>query len=218
MPSFRTGANASTKLSLSSDVKINGNEVPAGTYALYTIPGESEWTIILHKNLTYWGSGGTTYKQEEDLVRFKVKPNNKYPIKIETLTFNFANLTSDGCDIEMLWENTQVKLSLAVSYDAQVMKQIEDAMTISSGTYFAAARYYLENDKDINQALVWINKALEDGEKFWVLRQKALILAKMGSYDQAIEVAKRSRELAVEAKNDSYIKMNDESIVEWEKL
>ncbi len=215
---WRTGANASTKLTFSDDVKIAGKDVPAGTYALYTIPSQTEWTIILHKNLSYWGTGGTSYKAEEDLIRFKVKANNSYGVKIESLTFNFANISSEGCDIELLWENTQVKFNVKVSYDEAVMKQIEEAMTVSSSTYFAAARYYLENDKDINQALEWIDKALVDNEKFWILRQKSLILAKMGNYSEAIVVAKRSKELALEAKNDNYVKMNDASIEEWEKM
>lgn len=215
---WRTGANASTKVKFSDPVKIAGKEVPAGTYALYTIPGEENWTIVLHKNLTYWGTGGSDYSEAEDQLRFTVKANKKYPVMIETLTFNFANVSSTGCDIELLWENTQVKFAVEVTYDDKVMAQIEQAMSISPRTYYAAARYYLENDKDINKALEWINKATETEEVFWMLRQKALILAKMENYSEAIEVAKRSKELAKEAGNDAYVKMNDESIAIWEKM
>lgn len=212
---WRTGANASTKIKFSDPVKIAGKDVPAGTYALYTIPSEDEWTIILHKNLTYWGVGGSDYNPEEDQLRFKVKANKKYPVKIETMTFNFANVSATGCDIELLWENTQVKFRMDVTYDDKVMAQIEQAMTISSRTYYAAARYYLENDKDLNKALEWINKATEGEEVFWMLRQKALILAKMENYTEAISVAKRSKELAQEAGNENYVKMNEDSIKEW---
>lgn len=213
---WRTGANASTKLSFSDDVKIKGTTIPAGTYALFTIPGQDEWTIIIHKNLSYWGTGGDDYKTDEDLVRFTVKPV-KYGATVETLTMNFTNLSATGCDIELVWENTQISFGLEVSYDEKVMKQIEEAMTISPSTYYAAARYYFDNDKDINKALEWVNKALEGGEKYWIMRQKALILAKMGNYKEAIVAAERSNALAIEAKNDGYVKMNNESIEEWKK-
>ncbi|MFY0644851.1 MAG: DUF2911 domain-containing protein [Bacteroidia bacterium] len=212
---WRTGANASTKISFSDAVRINNTDVPAGTYALYTIPGEDEWTIILHKNLSYWGTGGDKYNEEEDQIRFTVVPNNNYKETIETMTMNLANLTSDGCDLELLWANTQVKFAIEVSYDATVMEQIEKAMTISASTYYSAARYYLENDKDLNQALEWIEKATEDGDYYWYYRQKALIQAKLGMYHEAIESAMHSKELAAEAGNDNYVKSNEDSIEEW---
>ncbi|MBR9861634.1 DUF2911 domain-containing protein [bacterium] len=215
---WRTGANASTKIEFSTDVTINGENVPAGEYALYTIPGKTEWTIILHKNLEYWGTGGDDYDKSEDQIRFKVKSNSAYPVKIETFTINIADVSDNGCNIELLWENTQVKFAVGVSYDEVVMKQIEAAMSISPRTYYAAARYYLEHDKDLTQALEWINKAVEGDETYWIVRQKALILAKLGKYDEAIKAAERSKALAQEAKNDHYIKINDESIAEWKKM
>ncbi len=69
---WRTGANASTKISFSTDVKLNGNAVPAGKYSLFTIPGEEEWTIIISKDTNSFGAFG--YKPENDLVRFKAAP------------------------------------------------------------------------------------------------------------------------------------------------
>ncbi len=215
---WRTGANASTKISFSDEVRINGESVPAGTYALYTIPGEDQWTIVLHKNLSYWGTGGSRYDMAEDQLRFTLTPNNSYGETIETLTMNFSNLTSDGCDLELLWAHTQVKFHIGVSYDANVMKQIEEAMKISPSAYYSAARYYLENDKDLNQALEWINMATEETERYWYMRQKALIQAKLGMYQEAIDSAQRSIELATEAENDNYVKMNEASIEEWKKM
>ena len=211
---WRTGANASTKISFSDPVRINNTDVPAGTYALYTIPGKDQWTIILHKNLSYWGTGGDKYNTEEDQIRFTVVPNN-YKETVETFSINLANLNSDGCDLELLWENTQVTFAIKVSYDAAVMEQIEKAMTVSASTYYSAARYYLENDKDLTQALEWINKATETGEYYWYFRQKALIEGKLGMYTEAIASATRSKELAAEAGNDNYVKSNEASIEEW---
>lgn len=213
---WRTGANASTKLTISDSAEIGGEMVPAGTYALYTIPGEEEWTIILHKNLSYHGTGGKMYKTEEDQLRFKVKAS-KLCYKVETLTINFTDLTPTSCNLEITWDNVSVSFPIIVNYDAAVMLQIEQAMTISQSTYYQAARYYLENDKDMEQALEWINLALENNEKYWIMRQKALILAKLERYDEAIEAAKLSMNLAKEAGNNNYVEINQASIDEWSK-
>ncbi len=215
---WRWGANASTKLKTSDDITIEGKDVPAGEYALYAIPGESEWTIVIHKNTSYWGTGGDKYSTDEDLVRFTVKPNKSYPVATETMTFQFADITSDGCTIEFLWENTQIKLAVKANVDEQVMKEIDMKMKgVSSATYYQAARYYYDNDKDINKAYEWIKLALVDNEKFWMVRQKALIEAKMGKYKDAIKTATKSMDLAQTAGNMDYVRMNKKSIDEWSK-
>lgn len=216
---WRLGANASTKLKTSSDIEIEGHDVPAGEYALYAIPNADKWTIIIHKNTSYWGTGGDKYTADEDLVRFDVKPNTKYPLSVETMTFAFTDITTDGCNIEFTWENTQVKLAVKTNVDDQVMKEINMKMKgVSAATYFQSARYYYENDKDIAMAYEWINLALKENEKFWMVRVKALIEAKMGIYDKAIATATHSMELAEEAGNKDYVRLNEKSIEEWKKM
>ena len=121
---WRTGANASTKIKFSDDVKIEGQDVPAGEYALYTIPGKDVWTIIIHKNTSYWGTGDDKYKIAEDQARFTVKPMT-YPVKIETLTFGFTDLKNDEAYIELLWENTQVRFKVVSEVDKKVMADIK---------------------------------------------------------------------------------------------
>lgn len=213
---WRTGANASTKIKFSHDVKLGMQEVPAGEYALYTIPGESSWTIILHKNTTYWGVGD--YKQEDDLVRFDVKPT-KLMDKVETMTINISDVKMESANINLDWENTRVSIPISVEVDSKVEADIEKAMKgVTPGTYYTAASYYLEADKDPEQALNWINKALEKEEKFWYVRKKALILAKLGKYKEAISAATRSMELAQEADYSSYVESNKKSIAEWTEM
>jgi len=214
---WRTGANASTKIEFSEDVTVAGNEVPAGKYALYMIPGKDKWTVVFHKNLTYWGTGGKDYKESEDQCRFEVKPS-AYPVIIESMTFNVTDITNSDCYVELLWENTQVRFKVETSADKAVMAEIKEKMQgVTASTYYQSARYYLENDKDLNQALEWINKSLETTERYWIVRQKALILAKLDRYEEAIKAAERSKELATEAGNDGYVRMNDKSIAEWKK-
>jgi tetratricopeptide (TPR) repeat protein len=216
---WRLGANASTKFKTSSDITIEGKDVPAGEYALYAIPNKDSWTMILHKNTSYWGTGGDKYSVEEDLARFEVKPNNAYPLMVETMTFQFTDITSEDCYLELTWANTQVRIKIHTDVDKKVMASIDEKMKgISSATYYQAARYYLENDKDLNKALEWINLSLVDNEKFWMVRQKALILAKMERYDDAIKTAELSKSLAETAQNNDYVRLNEKSIEEWKKM
>lgn len=216
---WRTGANAATKITIGDNAQIHDNDVPAGTYALYTIPGEEEWTIIFHKNTTHWGIGGKNYKKSEDAFRFKVKPT-RLAEKVETFTIDINNIRSDNASIDLMWENTKVSFTINLDSDAKVMADIKQKMKgVSGTTYYQAAKYYYDNKKDLDQALEWVQIGMEkEGEKFWMMRLKALILADQQKYKKAMKAAERSIVLAEEEGNDSYVEMNRQSIAEWEKL
>lgn len=215
---WRTGANASTKIELSDDVKLNGNELKAGKYALYMIPGESEWEVVLHTNLSYWGTGGDDYKVEEDALRFKVKPLRlKEPV--ETMTINISNVKTDQAHFNLDWENTRIAFTISTDVETKVMKEIETKMAgVSARTYYDAARYFYDTDKDMAKALTWIEKAQAEEQKFWMMRLKAQIQAKMKDYKAAIKTAELSTKLAEEAGNKSYPRMNKKSIAEWSAM
>jgi tetratricopeptide (TPR) repeat protein len=215
---WRTGANASTKVKFSEDVTIEGNKLAAGEYALYTIPGESEWTIIFNTNLTLWGTGG--YKEEEDAFRFTVKPV-KLADKIESLVIDFSHFTYTGAKMNIKWENTLVSFTVETNSIDQVEKQIKEQLIDgpSAGSYASAAEFYLENDKDLTQALTWMNKAIEKRpEAFWYVHKKAKVLAKMGKKKEAIEAAKKSIEMAKanEGGDYGYVATNEKLIKELE--
>jgi Protein of unknown function (DUF2911) len=211
---WRTGANASTKLTFSENVKIAGNDLTKGTYALYTIPGEREWTVILHRNTTHWGTD--EYKQEEDAFRFTVKPTSSANT-VETFTMQLDNLKNNACDISLSWENTTVLIPVLLNTDEAMVSGIKRALDgPAAGDYYTAARYYHEENKDPKQALEWVIKSLEKGgDKFWILRLKALLQAKTGDFAGAIVSAEKSTELAKKEGNADYQRMNDASIKEW---
>jgi tetratricopeptide (TPR) repeat protein len=211
---WRTGANAATKIKISEDVTLEGNKVPAGEYALLTIPGRSEWIIILNKDLRV--TGEANYKPAEDLLRFKVKPQ-KTGSKIETFTIQFADLTYNSCYIELQWENTMARFKLETEVDSKVMADIENKLINPTSMYYQAARYYYENNKDLKQALEWINKATEKQQQYWVMYLKAKIQAANGDYKGALETAEIAKKLAAEAKNDEYVKMNEAIITEYKR-
>jgi tetratricopeptide (TPR) repeat protein len=136
---------------------------------------------------------------------------------METFTIHLDNLRNNGADLEISWENTKVTIPFKVDTDAKVMADIKSQLDgPSAGTYYAAARYYFEEKKDLNQALDWVNKSLEKGgDKFWILRMKALILADLGRTQEAITVAEASTALATKEGNKDYPAMNAKSIAEW---
>ncbi len=201
---WRTGANASTKIKISDDIKINGKELKKGKYALYTIPGEGEWTIIFHNNLTYWGVGD--YKEEEDALRITVKPT-KIDATVETLTFEFGHFTTTGGKLMLMWDNTVVSMDIETNAMEQVEAQIKKTLVDGpgAGSYAAGADFYLEKGENLDQALTWINKALDKKpEAFWYIHKKAQILAKLGKKKEAIAAANKSIEVAKANKGGDY--------------
>ncbi|MEI6410507.1 MAG: DUF2911 domain-containing protein [Bacteroidota bacterium] len=215
---WRTGANASTKVTFSDKVKINGVELPAATYALYTVPGEKEWSVIFYKNTSFWGTPGKDFSEADVAVRFPVAPVTLKDM-VETMTINVGNIKNNSADIEITWEYTKIAIPVSLDTDGKVMADIKAQIDgPSATTYYQSARYYLEEKKDMNVALAWIQMALDKGgEKFYMVRIKALILAELGRYKDAISTAEHSTELAKVENNTDYPRMNDKSIAEWKK-
>ena len=213
---WRTGANASTKVTLGDDAKFGGQDVSKGTYALYAIPGEKEWRVVLYKNTSFWGTPGKNYDENDVAAAVTVNPV-MLKDRVETFTIEIGNLRNNGADLMLSWENTRVSVPITFDVDTKVEADIKNQLAgPSASTYYQAARYYLEEKKDMSKALEWINLSLEKGgEKFWIVRTKALILAEMGRYKEAIGTAERSTELAKAEGNADYPRMNDKSIAEW---
>lgn len=211
---WRTGANAATKITLKDDAQFEGVAVPKGEYSLFTIPGQTEWTIIINKDPKVSVS---EYDQTKDLARFTVKPA-KVTEKVETFTITVSNIEINSATVDLVWENTKASFKMTTEVDSKVMKQIDEAMKgIPAMTYFRAAQYYYDTNKDLNKALEWVNKSLESMQTFWMLHQKAKIQAGLGDFKGAIETANKSKEVAIKEKNDDYIALNDKAIAEWSK-
>ena len=207
---WRTGANNATTLTFSDDVTIGGTEVKAGKYGLLTIPDAGKWTIIISKDVNV--SQPSAYKVENDVVRVQADVV-KTPFAVENFTINFANITGNSCNVEMMWENTYIQFPITAGTDAKVMKQIDNAMNKDNKPYFNAASYYFDNGKDLNQALSWVNKALETNkEAFWMFLLKARIHQKLGDKVASKAAATTTIDLATKAKNDDYVKMANELI------
>lgn len=207
---WRTGANGATTLTFGDDVTIGDKKIPAGKYGLLSIPDKENWTLIITKQTDV--TSAAAYKETEDVVRVNVKPMITAN-KVETFTIQFANVKSNTCELQLMWENTAVTLPISTDVDAKVMSQINNIMTKDNLPYFNAAMYYMENGKDLNQALSWFNKGIEQNpDAFYMYHQKANCLAKLGKKQEAIATATKSIELATAAKNSDYVKLNEDLI------
>lgn len=210
---WRTGANSGTKISFSDDVKVEGIDVPKGEYLIFTWPNAGEWTVSLYKDLAL---GGNTagYDASKEAAKFKVK-TRKLAEKVETFTISIDDIAADNKTgkVTLSWENTAVPFTVAVDYDAKVMKAIEANTKVNPGNYYQAASYYLETGRDLNKALEWVNIALESNPKaYWMLHQKAKIQKALGDKKGAIETATASLNSAKAQDNRDYQNMNEELI------
>ena len=220
---WRTGANATTSIKFSDDVVIEGKKVAAGEYGLYTIPNKTEWLVVLNKN-TKLGADVDGFKDDQDVARFTIKPY-KVASKVETFTINFADITPATANVAMEWELTGAKFKITADVDTKVMAQIDEkitkAATPAPGDLAAAAVYYLDNNKDLKQALAWMEKAnAAEPTKFWNLNTEAKIRLKMKDYAGATKAAEASKKAALAATppNGEYVKMNEELMAEAKKM
>jgi len=216
---WRTGANARTKITFSDNVMFGGTEVKAGSYAVYTVPNASSWEIMLYAEAD---GGGLPQKWDDSKVVAKTT-GKTFPIEmpVETYTMTFDDLTNDSVNLGIIWENTYVAVPIGFMTDKAVTASIEGVMNgPSDRDYFQAAVYYLESGKDINKAKTWIDKAISTRKSpaFWYHRQQSLIYAKAGDKKGAIKAAKKSLSLAKEAGNADYVSLNTNSLKEWGAL
>ncbi|HWL16130.1 MAG TPA: DUF2911 domain-containing protein [Opitutus sp.] len=212
---WRTGANAASKISFSTPVKLNGTEIPAGTYELFSIPAKDKWTVILAKDSSDWGA--YSYDPKNDVARIAAQPRTA-PELVETFTIGLGDLRDESATLYLAWENTYVPLKLEVDVAAKLVPQIKAAMASDSAEkpYFQAALFYFEHQIDLNQAAEWMDAASQaQPQAFWVFYHKARLLAALGRKADAIAAAQRSIEIAKKAGGavqEEYIRLNENLI------
>ncbi len=213
---WRTGANASTKITFGEDVEVKGTKIAAGTYALYTIPNKKSWEVMLYKDLKL-GGNTAEYKKENEVLRFVVKPESMKE-HVETFTINITDIRPNTCNIALMWEKTRVVFDVVADIDSKIMKNIENAAAADTLNYYVAANYYYENGKDLNKAYEWVKKAAEKNPKaYWVMNLQSKIEYKLKNYDAAIASAEKVIALAKDAKNDEYVKFGEDMIAKSKK-
>ena len=211
---WRTGANEATTISFSTDVKIEGQNLPAGTYALFTIPGKTEWTVIFNKTSDQWGA--FDYKQDQDALRVKVKPTEG-PDE-EWMIFTFRNLTVNSADVVLRWAKLKVQFGIQTDTLAKVMADCRAAMknlkADDSRTPRGCAQFAADNNGDLREALQWIDKSISIKEAFNNLAIKARLQAKSGKKADAVATANRALTLAKDVPAEDVDELKKE-MQEW---
>ena len=212
---WRTGANSNSMITFSDDVKFAGTDVKAGTYAVYTKPGKNEWIVMLYNDTSNWGNP-RTWDENKVVASAKVE-TKKLKNEVESWTMAINEVSMEGAHLQMMWEETLVAVPFTVPTAAKTQASIDKVMAgPSADDYYSAATFYLDANKNLQQAHEWISEAVEARpEAYWMHRKKSLIEAKMGNKSAAIASAKISLTLAEEAKNMDYVKLNTDSLKEW---
>jgi hypothetical protein len=159
---WRVGANVNTIFTTSHDIQVNGSTLPAGSYALFAIPQQDEWTWIFSKNHTSWGS--FFYDPAEDALRVKAKPEKaEYR---EVLTFDFTERKDDHATVAMKWEELAVPIDITVPnvsdlYIADISQELRNSPGFNDASWTQAARYALDN-KHPAEGLKWATAAADD--------------------------------------------------------
>ena len=190
---WRTGANATTRIKFSDAVKIDGKEIPAGEYGVFTIPTANEWTVIFSKDTK---AQAGDYKQENDAARVTVKPET-LPMSVETFTIGLTDVKGASATLNLMWDKTRVPMKLTTDDIEQVTAQLDAAAkgntALDARTAYQAAAFYLDNNKDMNQALKWIDQALEKNpDAYFMHMRRAQIQQKLGNKKEAAASAQKT--------------------------
>jgi tetratricopeptide (TPR) repeat protein len=199
---WRTGANAPTKIKFSQAITLGGKEIPAGEYALFTIPTADEWTIILSKDPKVQSTAD--YKQENDAARLRAKPE-PLPVTIETFTIELGDVKGASATLNFFWDKTCVPVKLTTDDVEQVSKQLDAVVSagtpLDPRTAYQAAAFYYDNNKDMNQAAKWIDEALEKNpDAYFMHYKKAQIQVKLGNKKEAIASAQKAIDILKKGK------------------
>lgn len=190
---WRTGANRNSKITFSKPVVINETKVNAGTYAIITRPGRTQWEVFFYSDLTHWEVPSPW--DEKLIVAQLTVPSRKTERTAQRMTFSIGDFSDDQCMLELFWENTSIEIPIDITTDASIREVLSGP---SADDYYRAGLYSLTWDKDLEDGLKWAQLAIDTRKKkeYWDQYVKAKILAKLGRYREAISAAKAGLVLA----------------------
>lgn len=213
---WRTGANQVTKISFGADVTVGRKDLKKGDYAILTKPDANNWAVHFYP---YESGNWNSYveKTPAAVVSANVK---KISPAVETFLITISNITSEKADLVFAWADAAVYVPMSFEVESKVLAQIDKTLAgPTANDYYAAGNYLLSIEKDLDKALMYVQKATKgENPRFWQVRREALILSKLGKTKEAIAAAKLSKDLAMKAGNDDYVRMNEKSIAEWMKM
>lgn len=210
---WRTGANKATKITFDENCVFGGAKVKKGSYSLFSIPGDKEWTVVLNKNTELWGVGEYDEKNQVCSIVAKVIETKDFT---ESFTIDFGTFQSFSAIMSLKWANTKIDIKTESLAAKKIEKQYLELLTKgpSANDYYNGAKFFADNTSEHEMALEWINTAIEKRpDAFWMQFHKARILKQMGNNKESISVAEEVIALAKEKKDDyGYIKRSEDLI------
>jgi hypothetical protein len=209
---WRTGANELTTITFDDPVKINGTELPAGTYGIHSIPRKDEWDIIFSKDAKVDGS--STFNPEKEILRVKAKPEEHH--FMERMTFLFTDVTENSAVVNLLWDKTKVSFNLQTN--TQDLTLTKARQQLSWAPLFQAAQYCLTNNVNLDEGLKWIEASCLINEVYWNTRVKAQIQNKLGMKKEAVATMEKAIDLGNKMQNPPFdFEVMKAMLSDWKK-
>jgi Protein of unknown function (DUF2911) len=209
---WRTGANEATTITFSDVVKVNGNELPAGTYGLHTIPGENEWEFIFSKDTKIDGS--SNFNKDNEVLRIKAKPEEHH--FMERMTFLFTDVTDISASVNLLWDKLNVSFNIETNTQELFLSKAREQLSWSPT--FQAAQYCLTNNTNLEEAYKWIEASCLINEVYWNTRVKAQIQNKLGMKNESIATMEKAVALGSKMEEAPFDYDNMKKMLEdWKK-
>ncbi len=212
---WRTGANEATKIQFSDAVRIDGHEVPAGTYSFFAIPAANSWTLILNKNAAQWGA--FKYAVAEDLLRFEVKPIAC--AAQEWLRYSIEAKTDNSAVVQLAWEKVAVEFTVEVDNQKILVARIDDAIAHAkpddAAVFLSAAKYYYDHGLSAEKAMLWIDKSISIADGFQARECKARLADRMGRKAEAVTQVEKAIELATGKSRPQYLEALGKLLAEY---
>jgi tetratricopeptide (TPR) repeat protein len=194
---WRAGANENTTIEFSTDVKIEGKDLPAGKYGFFIAYDPNECTLIFSKNSTSWGH--FYYNEKEDALRVKVKPQ---PLdkSVEWLKYEFSDQKENSSIISLQWEKLSIPFSIQVDYIKEQLESFRRELRTDRGfiweSWNQAAQWCVQHNTNLDEALLWADSAMGPsfgGERsFTAWSTKAQILQRMNKGPEAAAIMEKA--------------------------
>jgi hypothetical protein len=209
---WRTGANEVTSITFSDAVKVNGNNLAAGTYGVHAVPREKEWDMIFSGDTKV--NDPSNFDEKKEVLRLKVKPvENPFS---ERMIFTFSDMTDNSAMVNLIWE--KIKVSFKVETETQDLTLSKARKMVDWNTPFQAAQYCLTNNVNLDEAIKWIEASTLLNENYWNMRIKARLLEKVGRKNEAVSIMERTVELGNAMKDKPFdFDQMQKMLSDWKK-
>ena len=200
----RAGANKSTKITFSDDVTIHGKTLKAGDYAFYITPIENgKWKVFFNADAESWGVYDYDASKDALVLELDAKENTE----VESLTYAFENVKGDKGELIFEWDNKKIVLPITVEVNKKAWENIEKAVAETEGeeqakVYANAVDFSLETNERLEDALTWIDAAIELKDGWYAHWMKAEVLHALKDDKEAKKEVKKSFKMGEKLEGD----------------